>query len=80
MPKTKLDKYSVSAAEKDERIIRIAMARNGLFTAKSLADKLGSEPSYVSRSLKKGLSNNMKLRIISILQMNEQERAALMGW
>jgi AraC-like DNA-binding protein len=80
MPRTKLDKYSITTAEKDTRIIRAAMARVGVFTTKSLAERLGTDPGYISKCFKKGFSSKMKLRIIESLRMNEEERTALMGW
>jgi hypothetical protein len=80
MPRTKLDKYSITTAEKDTRIIRASMARAGIYTAKGLAEKIGSDPGYVSKCFRKGFSDKLKLRIISALRMNEDERTALLGW
>lgn len=80
MPRTKLDKYSITTAEKDTRIIRAAMARAGIYTAKGLAEKIDADPCYVSRCFKKGFSSKLKLRIIDRLRMNEEERTALIGW
>ena len=77
MPRTKLDRLTISQAEKETRIIKAAMARNGLFKDKDLAEKIGTDPGYLSHGFKKGFSDQMKKRMHKVLRFTEEEKEAL---
>ena len=80
MPRTKLDRLTISQAEKETRIIKAAMARNGLFKNKDLAEKIGTDPGYLSHGFKKGFSDQMKKRMHKVLRFTEEEKEALGEW
>lgn len=80
MPRTKLDRLTISQAEKETRIIKAAMARNGLFKDKDLAEKIGTDPGYLSHGFKKGFSDQMKKRMHKVLRFDAEEREALGEW
>ena len=81
MPRTKLDKYSLKYQINIEaRTIKIAMARNGYFTNKALADRIHTTPSYLSRGFRKGFSHAMKLRMHKALKFTAEEIALLNEW
>lgn len=80
MPRTKLDRLTISQAEKETRIIKAAMARNGLFKDKDLAEKIGTDPGYLSHGFKKGFSDQMKKRMHKVLRFTEEEKEALGEW
>ena len=80
MPRTKLDRLTISQAEKETRIIKAAMARNGLFKDKDLAEKIGTDPGYLSHGFKKGFSDQMKKRMHKVLRFTAEEKEALGEW
>ena len=80
MPRTKLDKYSISRAEMEARVIKAAMARNGIFHNKTLAEKIRTDPGYLSHGFKKGFSGEMKKRMHKVLRFTAEEREALGEW
>lgn len=80
MPRTKLDRRTLSRAEIETRIIKAAMARNGLFKNKDLAAKIGTDPGYLSHGFKKGFSDQMKKRMHKVLRFTEEEREVLGEW
>lgn len=80
MPRTKLDRLKISQAEKEARIIKAAMARNGLFKDKDLAQKIGTDPGYLSHGFKKGFSDRMKKRMHKVLRFTDEEKEALGEW
>ena len=80
MPRTKLDRLTISQAEKETRIIKAAMARNGLFKDKDLAEKIGTAPGYLSHGFKKGFSDQMKKRMHKVLRFTDEEKEALGEW
>lgn len=80
MPRTKLDRFSLSKTEIDARLIKSAMADAEIFTNRLLAEKIGCNEASVSRGFKKGFSEKMKLRIIRALSFTVDEKNALMGW
>lgn len=80
MPRTKLDRLTISQAEKETRIIKAAMARNGFFKDKDLAEKIGTDPGYLSHGFKKGFSDQMKKRMHKVLRFTEEEKEALGEW
>lgn len=80
MPRTKLDRLTISQAEKETRIIKAAMARNGLFKDKELAEKIGTDPGYLSHGFKKGFSDQMKKRMHKVLRFTDEEKEALGEW
>lgn len=80
MPRTKLDRLTISQAEKETRIIKAAMARNGLFKDKDLAEKIGTDPGYLSHGFKKGFSDQMKKRMHKVLRFTDEEKEALGEW
>lgn len=80
MPRTKLDKIAISRAEMDTRIIKAAMARNGLFHNVDLAKKMGAAPESLSRGFKKGFTGDMKRRMHKVLRFTPEEREALGEW
>ena len=80
MPRTKLDRMTVSKAQIETRIIKAAMARNGLFHDKDLAEKIGTDPGYLSHGFKKGFSDQMKKRMHNVLRFTAEEREALGEW
>jgi hypothetical protein len=80
MPRTKLDRLTISQAEKETRIIKAAMARNGLFKNKDLAEKIGTDPGYLSHGFKKGFSDQMKKRMHKVLRFTDEEKEALGEW
>ena len=80
MPRTKLDRMTISKAEIETRIIKAAMARNGLFHNKELAEKIGTDPGYLSHGFKKGFSDQMKKRMHKVLRFTDEEKEALGEW
>jgi hypothetical protein len=80
MPRTKLSKYSISKAEVDARIIKSVMARDGVFTARALSDKIHADPGHLSKGFKNGFSDSMKMRIIHALSFTTEEKEALLRW
>lgn len=80
MPRTKLDKHRVSKAEMETRIIKSAMARNGCFTNKELAAKIGADAGSLSRGFKTGFTDNMKKRMHKVLRFTAEEIQILGGW
>ena len=80
MPRTKLDRLTISQADKETRIIKAAMARNGLFKNKDLAEKIGTDPGYLSHGFKKGFSDQMKKRMHKVLRFTDEEKEALGEW
>ena len=79
MPRTKLDKYRLSRAELETKIIKCAAARNGIYTNVALADAVGCDDTYLSKCFKGGFSDKMKLRIHKALNFNQGEFQALFG-
>lgn len=80
MPRTKLDRFTISKTEIETRVIKAAMARNGFFTNKSLADKLDTDSAYLSRGFKSGFSDKMKKRMHKVLHFNQEEIEVIGGW
>ena len=80
MPRTKLERLTVSKVEIETRIIKAAMARNGIFKNKDLAAKIKTDPGYLSNGFKKGFSDQMKKRMHKVLRFTEEEREALGEW
>lgn len=80
MPRTKLDRFTVSKAEIETRVIKAAMARNGFFTNKSLSDKLDTDPGYLSKGFKVGFSDKMKKRMHKVLRFTPEEIEVIGGW
>lgn len=80
MPRTKLERLTISKTEIETRIIKAAMARNGLFHNKDLAAKIGTDPGYLSHGFKKGFSDQMKKRMHKVLRFTAEEREALGEW
>ena len=80
MPRTRLDKFAVSQAEQETRVIKAAMARNGLFHDVQLARKLKADPGTLSRGFKNGFSQKMKCRMHKVLRFTPEEREALGEW
>ena len=80
MPRTKLDKRRVSKAEIETRIIKSAMARNGCFTNKQLAEKIDTDAGYLSKGFKNGFSDTMKKRMHKVLRFTPEEIQVLGGW
>ena len=80
MPRVKLSRLTISQAEKETRIIKAAMARNGLFKDKDLAEKIGTDPGYLSHGFKKGFSDQMKKRMHKVLRFTDEEKEALGEW
>lgn len=80
MPRTKLERFAVSKAEIETRIIKSAMARNGMFFNKQLAEKVGTTPSYISGGFKKGFSDSMKKRMHKVLHFTPEEIEVIGGW
>lgn len=79
MPRTKLDKYRLTKAELETKIIKCAAARNGFYTNVALADAVGCDATYLSKCFKGGFSDNMKLKIHKALDFNQGEFQALFG-
>lgn len=80
MPRTKLDRFAISKTEIETRIIKAAMARNGFFTNKSLADKLDTDSTYLSKGFKAGFSDKMKKRMHKVLHFTSEEIEVIGGW
>lgn len=80
MPRTKLDRFTISNTEIESRIIKAAMARNGFFTNKSLADKLDTDAGYLSKGFKAGFSDKMKKRMHKVLHFKQEEIEVIGGW
>lgn len=80
MPRTKLERFTISKTEIETRIIKSAMARNGFFTNKSLADKLDTDSGYLTKGFKKGFSDSMKKRMHKILRFTPEEIQIIGGW
>lgn len=80
MPRTKLDRLAVTPAQQEARIIKAAMARNGLFRDVELARKIKADPGSLSRGFKNGFTQNMKCRMHKVLRFTDEEREALGGW
>ncbi len=80
MPKTKLDRHTISKAEIETRIIKCAMARNGVYTNKALASLVSSDAGYISKCFKTGFSYSMKLRLHKVLKFTSEEFEILGGW
>lgn len=80
MPKTKLERHTISKTEIEARIIKCAMARNGIFTNKALAALISSDAGYISKCFKTGFSYPMKLRLHKALKFTSEEFEVLGGW
>lgn len=80
MPRTKLDRFCVSKPDADAKIIRIAMARNGIYTDRELARKIGTNYTYVSKCFKSGFSMDKKLAMHKVMNFTQEEREVLGGW
>ena len=80
MARTKLDKHRISRAEMETRIIKSAMARNGCFTNKELAEKIDTDAGYLSRGFRSGFSDAMKKRMHKVLRFTAEEIEVLGGW
>lgn len=80
MPRTKLDKFRISKPQVEARIIKSAMGRNGIYTNRVLAEKVGTDPGYLSRGFRKGFSHEMKLRMHKVLRFTQEEIEVLGGW
>ena len=80
MPRTKLERLCVTPAQKEARVIKAAMARNGLFKDVELARKIKADPGHLSKGFKNGFTLNMKRRMHNVLRFTEEERQVLGGW
>lgn len=80
MPKTKLSRFSISKAEVETKIIKSAMVRNGYFTNRSLAEKIQTDPGYLTKGFKKGFSDGMKKRMHKALHFTQEEIEIIGGW
>lgn len=80
MPRTKLDRFSVKKAEVETKIIKSAMARNGYFTNKSFAEKLGTDAGYLSKGFRNGFTGKMKIRMHKFLHFTQEEIQVIGGW
>ena len=80
MPRTKLDRLTISQAEKEKRIIKAAMARNGIDHAKDLALKIKADPGHLSHGFKEGFTDQMKKRMHKVLRFTAEERETLGAW
>lgn len=80
MPRTKLDRFTVTQEEREARVIKAAMARNGMFKDVELARKIKADPGHLSKGFKNGFSLKMKQRMHKVLRFTEEEKEALGGW
>ena len=79
MPRTKLDRFTVTQEEREARVIKAAMARNGMFKDVELARKIKADPGHLSKGFKSGFTDKMKKRMHNVLRFTEEERKVL-GW
>ena len=80
MPRTNLDRLTYSKVENETMFIRRAMVRNHIYKDKDLAEKIRTDPGYLSHGFKKGFSNEMKKRMHKVLRFDAEEREALGEW
>lgn len=80
MPRTKLERFTISKVEIETRVIKAAMARNGLFHDKDLAEKIETDPGYLSHGFKRGFSDQMKKRMHKVLHFTSEEIEVIGGW
>ena len=73
MPRTKLDKFRVTKADTDAKIIRKAMIDRDIKTARDLAERIGTTESYMSKCFKRGFSDKMKRKMHSVLRFSESD-------
>lgn len=73
MPRTKLDKFRVTKAETEAKIIKKAMIDRDIKTARALAERIGTTESYMSKCFRRGFSDKMKRKLHAVLRFSETD-------
>jgi hypothetical protein len=60
--------------------VRGTVPANHIYKDKDLAEKIGTDPGYLSHGFKKGFSDQMKKRMHKVLRFDAEEREALGEW
>ena len=82
MPRTRLDRFSEtpeSYREQFNRILHVAMWRQGIQTKKELAIDLGISPEVLTRYFKTGMHDFEIKQLNKVLKFTEKEREQLWG-
>ena len=78
MPRTKLDALRYSKAEMDKSLIKQYMAKRHIYEDQTLADKMKTDASCISKGFKNGFSDKMKMRIHKVLRFEETDLMMLL--
>lgn len=70
----------ISKVEQDKRLIRSAMARNGIDTYAELAELSGMGASVISNGMRGGFTQKSKVRLNKVLRFTDEEKEILAGW